>query len=137
MNLVSLPTWRSVFTVATWPVEVGRTRSRRDFLITDSHGNTIAEAAAVYVLFDLNSKRPALIPKTITEAYGALPDVFRDLPMEALPDFEPSVPFSDIQVTPGDIDANGHVNNVRYLIWMLDALPQRRQHLHSRRLGPH
>lgn len=112
-------------TVRTWPSGGDGLRAWRDFRVNGEKGRTLAVALSHWLMIDLQRRRPVRIPATVmryaeeSEEEGhVLP-----LPEERLPERsggeDEALPF---RVRREDLDLNDHVNNVRYLEWMLEAV---------------
>ena len=105
----------------TWPKGKDGFFARRDWLWKDSEGETFGRATSSYVLLEASTRRvsplenlaPILTERAHIHAIEDMP-----LKVEALDhgDHERrfTVPFSDI-------DLNRHVNNTKYLRWLLDT----------------
>ncbi|MBN2498334.1 MAG: hypothetical protein JXR96_27335 [Deltaproteobacteria bacterium] len=116
--------WGASLEVATWPSALRRLLSRREFVACDRDGDA-ARASTLWAFVDRSAGRVQRIPEELAAAYPvdrdqALPGAFR----------RPVRPAGELLaerctgVRPRDIDSNGHVNNLRYLDWMIDTLPE-------------
>ncbi len=123
ISIDRFPMWRETFRIDTWPS--GRTDhvAFRDFMISDSTGCTIGRATSCWMVLDLKKRRSIPLPSSVQCL--PVPDRPRavDDPFDRLPSPDPG----DRQVsrTAGwkEIDVNRHVNNVTYVEWVLDAVP--------------
>lgn len=123
VKMYSFPKWGDMIQVHTWPTTKDKLFCYRDFRISDSAGSVISEATTTWFVIDLVSRKPQK-----TDSYFHV-----DLPQEAEPVFPGKLhklqPVSLaantrlVQVTYGDLDRNEHVNNVRYIDWILNGLP--------------
>lgn len=122
ITMLRYPEWNEKIVVETWPSGFDRFYASREFRILDSNGLEIGKASSVWLLVNLERKRPVRITAEIFEAYGICDRKahreFHDFknrvePKEAI----------DFYVRRSDIDTNNHVNNTKYLEWMLEALP--------------
>ncbi|HET9599430.1 MAG TPA: acyl-ACP thioesterase domain-containing protein [Anaeromyxobacteraceae bacterium] len=107
--------------IATWPSGVERLVVSREFEVARA-GEVVARASTAWLVLDLAARRPvrpaAVLDASLRERLPAL------APMaERLPEPGPSATAARLEVRPGDIDANAHVNNGAYLRWALDATP--------------
>lgn len=117
------PKWNEDVHIETWPFKFERFYATREFKITDSYGNLLGKATSLWILLDLNRKRPVRIPPEISETYGTghqrmINDNFDDLPN--LENIENELVF---RVRLSDIDTYNHVNNARYAEWVLESVP--------------
>ena len=116
----SWPRWGDAVHVRTWPSGRDRLFFHRDFELTDGAGRRVLRASNAWSLIDLETR--AL----------AHPDIYlsADLPVggrvfDAKLGRVKGCDCADgisMPVTYGDLDLNGHVNNVRYIEWILNSL---------------
>ena len=116
-----LPKWGDTVRIRTWPSGRDRLFFYRDFEMVDGDGVQILLASMAWSLIDTQTRA------------RAHPDIYLsvDLPEGAkvfaeklgrLKGCDASAGAS-MPVTYGDLDMNGHVNNVRYIEWVLNSLP--------------
>ncbi|MBN1448366.1 MAG: hypothetical protein JXA28_10585 [Bacteroidetes bacterium] len=109
--------------VLTQPMEMRRILANRRYLLSDTAGATAVEADSQWVFMDTERKRPARIPEEVFQRYGIAGES-GDVPVPRDPrEPEGSDEIRRFSVRMGDIDSNGHVNNIRYVEWALEALP--------------
>jgi medium-chain acyl-[acyl-carrier-protein] hydrolase len=116
------PTLDDTVKVETWPKGLQqRLLFMRDFIITSTAGNLLAEASTAWLLVNPNSRR--ILPPNSLD--GDLPDNGgRAAVAEPLDKLNPPDGLPQRQVfTAGysAIDLMGHVTNARYLDWISDA----------------
>lgn len=123
LQLCQYPLWEQDITVETWMRENKRIFFIRDFFIRDLSGTIIGKASASYALIDKDTKKPCNLSfmdqllhslSLMPEAHAG-PARIGNLPAMTV--------VSQVKTAFSDIDLNGHVNNIVYLRWMLDALP--------------
>jgi acyl-ACP thioesterase len=122
LRIARAPRWRSRLRVTTWPSDIGRLLSRREFLLADGAG-PCARATTLWAYVDTGSRRVTRVPAELKAAYPI--DRQRCLPGPLSRPSRPAAgaPLNTRRVGRGDLDSNEHVNNLRLLGWMLDALP--------------
>lgn len=112
-------------TIHTWPSEFNRFYGKREFLVQDSKGESIAEVSSLWIFMDLRKRRPVRIPKEVSEAYMFNSEKVLSEPFPELTFAESSSGEQcEFLVRRGDIDTNAHVNNAKYIEWLLETLPQ-------------
>ena len=119
----SYPKWGDTIEVHTWPTGKDRIFCYRDFRITDPGGSIVAEATTTWFVIDLAGRKPQ---KTVHYYHLELPEEVESVLPKRLNKLE-SLDLEDftklIQVSYGDLDMHNHVNNLRYVDWMLNSLP--------------
>ena len=123
VKMYSFPKWGDMIQVHTWPTAKDKLFCYRDFRISDSTGSAIGEATTTWFVIDLASRKPQ---KTDSYFHVDLPeDVERVFPgkLHKLHPVSSTANTRLVQVTYGDLDRNEHVNNVRYIDWILNGLP--------------
>lgn len=112
--------------IQTWPSAFNRFYGKREFLVHDSEGKIIAKVSSLWIFMDLKKRRPVRIPKEVVEAYEfnsekVLAEPFPELVFTETTQGEQC----EFLVRRGDIDTNSHVNNAKYIEWLLETLPQK------------
>jgi acyl-ACP thioesterase len=116
--------WNTRVSVETWPCSFNRFYATREFLIRDDRDNILVRASSRWILINIEKKRPVRIPEEFGTLYGmeqgvrAVPSEFEDI---GLPVSEvPGIPF---RIRRSDLDTNHHVNNAKYIEWMIETIP--------------
>jgi len=122
VDIARLPRYRETVTLKTWHKRSAGFRASRDFLVFCGK-EQVAAAASQWLYFDLERKRIAKIPKSVSGPYTdeseeALEPGAIDFAVDKT--FEPAETVA-ITTRAGDYDPNGHVNNTVYLDY-LDTL---------------
>lgn len=116
------PNYSETVTVRTWPRGGEKLFAVRDFDIRDSSDIPVIYARSAWVILDMEKRRP-LRPQSLMDS---LPQNEGLDAMTALP--AGLAERGNLQKTAEkkalytDIDFNGHVNNVRYIEWIENAL---------------
>ena len=128
ITIARLPRHGETITVTTWPSAGERLYVVRDFRISRSDGEVLAQAASRWLLLDLGRRRPVSpernnIRVPVCATQPPAPHRFSE-PIAPADMPEQSWRYS---VTPADLDLNNHVNNVRYMEWALAPVPGSKQ----------
>ncbi len=110
--------------VETWPTRrIDGRRAYRDFRLRAADGTVLAEAASLWLFLDSGNRRPVRLPSEIEGERIA--DLITAEPMESTKLAEPRQPamFGQFHVGWRDLDANGHANNICYVEWLLETVP--------------
>ena len=123
VDIVDRPGKDVELTLHTWPSGVSGLFATRDFLVTGTDGEAAVRATTAWLMLDVKRRRPARLTD----------DLLTIAPSDSLrsvsDDFQRLAPLGadaiERRVRSGwsDLDVNRHVNHVRYVAWMLDAIP--------------
>ncbi|MEZ5197681.1 MAG: thioesterase [Bacteroidales bacterium] len=118
------PRWREQITVETWPRGVEGMWAFREYRLIDSEGNELGGASSSWLVLDMSDRKP-VAPELV---FHALPYVnpqsaTGEVPgrINAKKDLNDGVMHL---VTYSEVDFYQHVNNTRYIDWVLDAIHQ-------------
>ncbi|XP_073132218.1 palmitoyl-acyl carrier protein thioesterase, chloroplastic-like [Henckelia pumila] len=124
------PTWGDVIQVDTWVAASGKNGMRRDWLIRDRNtGDILTRASSQWVMMNKETRRLAKIPDEVRDEIGGYfvdsPPVV-DRETRKLPKLDDTTAdYIRTGLTPRwtDLDVNQHVNNVKYVGWILESAP--------------
>lgn len=112
--------------VSTWPYDFKGFYGFRNFIVTDSKGQTLASANSVWVFMDTKRMRPAKITEQIQGIYrNELGE-----PLSGTWSERKIAPpasgrkMSPVQVAKFHIDTNHHMNNGKYVLVAEEYLPE-------------
>lgn len=110
-------------TVESWASGTNRIFANRDFRLLAASGEEIGRAASSWLVIDLNSRKLTRSPTLFKEIEKIkrspiITHNFATLPRPEKHDFEKSFSAGYNQ-----LDINQHVNNVRYVEWILETIP--------------
>ncbi|KAJ4837591.1 Palmitoyl-acyl carrier protein thioesterase, chloroplastic [Turnera subulata] len=124
------PTWGDVVQVDTWVSASGKNGMRRDWLVRDSKtGEILTRASSVWVMMNKLTRRLSKVPEEVRgeiEPYFLDYDPVVDEDSRKLPKLDDSTAdYVCKGLTPrwSDLDVNQHVNNVKYIGWILESAP--------------
>jgi len=122
MAFSHFPKWDDHVVLETWPAGNERLYYRREFMVTGQNGDLLISAASFWLLIKMQNRRPKLLPLPgEIEKHNAARFAIQVMP-SAIPSPEPQ----DAVVIPvrfSDLDLNHHVNNTRYINWIIDLFP--------------
>jgi len=118
-----LPGYGEKTRVITWPSGNERLVANRDFLIHDAD-TLIGRATTSWVTMNIATHRPDKPDTVLNKRF--IPDRERGLvfPSRAVQRLKKGEHETIITARRSDIDINGHVNNVRYVEYGLEAAPE-------------
>jgi acyl-CoA thioesterase FadM len=122
VNMEAYPKWGDEVIIETFPRGGRRIAAWRDFEIKDSDGTVLGVATSEWMIIDLSARKTVAIPQSVLSCIDdSIVPVLGDNPFSKLrfPNDCPNPVFSS-HAQKSHIDLNGHVNNVRYIEWMLE-----------------
>lgn len=119
-----MPSINDRISVETWPVAVEGLQYRRDFILRREDGAVAARAVTHWVVVNLETRKAGRVPAFIAEARLANPATAMDDVKTRPPAPEECDEVCRFRARLADIDRNGHVNNVRYMDWVMESVPE-------------
>uniref|UniRef100_A0A2N9J3Y5 Acyl-[acyl-carrier-protein] hydrolase n=1 Tax=Fagus sylvatica TaxID=28930 RepID=A0A2N9J3Y5_FAGSY len=124
--------WGDVVEIDTWVDAAGKNGMRRDWIIRDYHTQEIiTRATSTWVIMNQETRRLSKIPEQVREE--VVPFYLHRLAIatekndhekiDKLTDKTAERIRSGLAPRWSDMDANQHVNNVKYIGWILESVP--------------
>ncbi|GAB2300387.1 Palmitoyl-acyl carrier protein thioesterase, chloroplastic [Dionaea muscipula] len=124
------PTWGDVVQVDTWACASGKNGMRRDWLVRDCNtGGILTRASSVWVMMNKETRKLSKMPDEVrAEIRGYFldkPPVIDDDGRKLRKLDDNTAEYIRKGLTPrwSDLDVNQHVNNVKYIGWILESVP--------------
>ncbi|MCL2672891.1 MAG: thioesterase [Alphaproteobacteria bacterium] len=123
VEILRLPRINEPVSVTTWPSTLGKLSSSRDFVMAGADGRVLVRASSLWVLIDIDRKRPRLLPGLLQEGMLA-PDRAIPTDFPKLPALDPADRTHSLETKAwfNEIDVNQHVNNAMYPLWASESL---------------
>lgn len=121
---VSLPSVHERIQVETWPVGVEGLQFRRDFIVRGEDGAVLARAVSHWVVVSLETRKVGRIPAFIAAIALDNAATAMDDAKSRLPEVGEEWERCTFRARLADVDRNHHVNNVRYMEWILESVPE-------------
>lgn len=119
LKINRLPEWKEEILIKTWAKPVELIIHPRDFEVFDKDGNSIIKVSSEWVILDKKHFRPQ---KHVFEGEAKIMStnnvIDEKIPKVQKLDLNKNSAFK--KVLHSDIDMNKHVNNTRYLMWVID-----------------
>ncbi|KAL5553043.1 hypothetical protein UlMin_040444 [Ulmus minor] len=123
------PIWGEIIDIDTWVGASGKNGMRRDWLIrSQATGHVLARGTSTWVMMNRKTRRLSKMPEEVRaeispwfiEKYAIKEDV-----PEKIVKLDDKAKYKNTDLKPkrSDLDMNQHVNNVKYVRWMLEAIP--------------
>ena len=125
LEMERYPNYKEKITIRTWLSEYTSIKGIRENIIYDEENNVIGRAKGIWVFFDIERRRPAKIFDEIKEKWSFCSEesisynVSEKILVIDKPDCE-----LEFKVNSYDTDMNKHVNNIKYLQWVLESVPE-------------
>ena len=125
VKMISHPHYNEEITIKTWARSLEKVYSYRDFEILDSNNNLVAIASSKWLLVDSDTKKIKHITEDIVNSYGLNNKAVFNVSL----DEKTKVPENNslnftYKVQRRDIDTNHHVNNLFYIDFALETIPE-------------
>lgn len=122
---VDIPHWPQkgdTVRLKTWPKGVDRLFAIRDFILSDLSDKTLVRAASYWLIVDRVTKRPKIPGNVFRDRI--YPDLSAiDDKIDKIPAPQDILYRSTVKTSEKEVDINGHINNVWYAKWFIEALP--------------
>lgn len=124
IRIEKYPSFMETIKVVTEPINLVRFYAYRLFEVVDTRTNQkLASANSLWFFMDTKTRKPKKIDNFISEGYRVPLDSKRELPIEDPGTAEDYSIQKEFFIRLSDIDTNGHVNNIKYVEWALEAVP--------------
>ncbi|XP_010926746.1 oleoyl-acyl carrier protein thioesterase, chloroplastic [Elaeis guineensis] len=135
IEIYKYPAWGDVVEIETWCQGEGRIGTRRDWIIKDlATGEVIGRATSKWVMMNQDTRKLQRVSDEVREEYLvfcprtprlAFPEEDNGS-VKKIPKLEEPADYSRSELVPrrADLDMNQHVNNVTYIGWVLESMPQ-------------
>lgn len=123
IQMFRYPVWNEEIKLETWPSGAERLFALRDFRVLDSMGEMIGKASTAWLILDMDTHR-LIRPKELMEQFKMIiheKQMF-DSSLDKITIPGESRLLHQHEVVYSDLDIVGHVNNVRYMEWCIDAV---------------
>ncbi len=119
------PAYKEKIIIRTWLSNYSLVKGFRDNIIYDEHYNIIGRARGIWVFFDIKKRRPVQIFDTIKEKWSfcKLEAIDHDI-TKKIEAIDTAGYHQEYTIKRFDTDSNKHVNNVRYLQWVIESIPE-------------
>lgn len=135
IEIYKYPAWSDVVEIETWIARDGRIGTRRDWIMKDyATDQVIGRATSKWVMMNVDTRRLQKVCDEVCDEYLVFcPRTPRlSFPEEnskclkKIPKLEDPASYSRLGLMPrrADLDMNQHVNNVTYIGWVLESMPQ-------------
>ncbi|MEZ4884057.1 MAG: thioesterase [Chitinophagales bacterium] len=120
VKMNNFPVWAEKIQLQTWVSSMRGPFSDRHFDFQNQQGESIGSASTFWVAVNIENRRPArIVSNQLPIIADKLPDCGASNKLPSITEFDQS---STYQVQYSDLDMVGHVNNTKYVEWMINQL---------------
>ncbi|KAK6937623.1 Acyl-ACP thioesterase [Dillenia turbinata] len=135
IEIYKYPAWSDVVEIETWCQGEGRIGTRRDWIIKDyATDQVIGRATSKWVMMNQHTRRLQKVDDDVREEYLvfcpreprlSFPEE-NNKSQKKIAKLEDPAQYSRLRLAPrrADLDMNHHVNNVTYIGWVLESMPE-------------
>jgi len=125
VEVYNTPKVADTINISTWAVGYKAYFGERGFEVVDAGGKRLLAANSNWILLDRTNYKPVRPTEYIAQKYGERHPFLipKDFSMPKAEVFDPLSNHGYI-ATRRDMDTNNHVNNVNYLKWIYDFIPE-------------
>ncbi len=123
LRIARLPLAGERLIVHTWPSTLAHFGTR-GYEIFDSSGKVILSSGSAWLVMDIHDRTLASLPESLVNRYPSNPRTCDRFVCRVIPRLREGACECLIRVRRDDLDINGHVNNTRYMAWILEPLYQ-------------
>lgn len=133
-EFIRYPKFMDEVKIQSWGKKQHKLHSIRDYLLLDSMNNILCRGTSAWLLIDLKSFRPKVLPQLFPDIkmFGEK-NALIDLPQKIIPPKNLEKVYKT-QIRYTDIDLNQHVNNAKYIELLLDCFDEQFHKENSLRL---
>ncbi|BBN01865.1 fatty acyl-ACP thioesterase B [Marchantia polymorpha subsp. ruderalis] len=130
VEVESYPAWGDIVEVDSWVASSGKNGMRRDWMLRDvKTGQILARATSTWVMMHQQTRRLSKMPDDVRAEISsffldrhAVPNE-GSMKINKLQNDSALYVSSGLQARRSDLDMNQHVNNVKYIAWMMESVP--------------
>ncbi len=120
LHIKELPKWHEEIKIETWAKGTNRLFALRDFVVRNAKEEILCTSTSYWLILDAQSRRPVQPDSFFTRLKHEAHAI--DEPIEKLESIKENLAYT-IAPKYTDLDYNRHVNNIRYISWMLNSFP--------------
>lgn len=109
--------------VRTWANSFRKFYGFKKYEILNSKGELLAYADSLWIFIDTKIRKPCKITDGMWTKFGLTLDDNEEVPFEKLHEPSNITEENEFKIRYSDIDSNNHVNNVKYVEWVLETIP--------------
>ena len=119
------PIYKEKIIIRTWLSRYSPIRGFRENIIFDEKRNIIGRAKGLWMFYDIKKRRPVQIFDDIRNKWSSSDEecIHHDITTR-LESTNSSIHAREFKVNRFDVDMYDHLNNIKYLQWLLESTPE-------------
>ncbi len=125
LEMIRYPRYKEKIKIRTWLSSYSTIRGYRESYIYDEKGDIIGKAKGLWIFFNIQERKPVPVFHEIINKWSFFDE--NALLTKIPPKIEPLQKADykeEITVRSSDVDIYEHANNIRYLQWLIDTIPE-------------
>ena len=123
INMIRYPTYKENILIRTWISKYSLVKGYRENIIFDSAGTIIGKAKGIWAFYNIEKKKPVPIFDEIKSKWGINTEISQEIDFGTIRMIDTNEYQAEYNIYKSDVDSNKHVNNIRYLHWLIESLP--------------
>jgi acyl-ACP thioesterase len=124
MEMDRYPVYKEKITIRTWLSRYSAIRGYRENILFDEKRNIIGRSRGLWIFLDIKKRKPVRIFDDIKERWSCRNEECIDHDItQKIESTNSSVPSREFKANWFDVDMYNHVNNIKYLQWLLESTP--------------
>jgi len=125
MKMDHYPCYKEKIVIRTWLSKYSTIKGFRENIIYNEQGRVIGKAKGLWVFFDIDRRRPIPISDDIKDKWSYINEecIHHDI-INKIEVIDSSEHIKEFKINRFDVDTNLHVNNIRYLQWLIESIPE-------------
>ena len=123
IKIAAPPGWNDQIRINTWPSGTQQLFALRDFKMKGADNQIIAAAISAWLIIDLRKRRPMRIAPFVERLRPIEGSHIMTERLDKLPALSDPVHKKSFVVRYSDLDINQHVNNVKFVEWVVEGVP--------------
>ena len=125
MEMDYYPKYKEKIVIRTWLSKYSTVKGFRENIIYNEQGRIIGKAKGLWLFFDINRRKPIQISDAIKDKWSYINEdsVNHDITRK-IEEINSVNHVKEFKINRFDVDSNLHVNNIRYLQWLIESMPE-------------
>ncbi|KAF4355119.1 hypothetical protein G4B88_004331, partial [Cannabis sativa] len=129
VQIEQYPIWGEIVEIDTWVGASGKNGMQRDWLIrSQATGHILARGTSTWVMMNRKTRRLSKMPEEVRDEISPWfieKKAIKEDVIDKIVKLDDKAKYMNTNLKPkrSDLDMNHHVNNVKYVRWMLEAIP--------------